>query len=114
MLALDKCIRMATLEGMNTLIQSPEFASWLAGMKDLSSKARITNRILRAQGGNFGDCAAVGEGISEMRIHYGPGYRVYFTRRGEVVYLLLIGGNKSTQPQDIARAKSMLATLPKE
>ena len=99
---------------MNTLIQSHEFASWLAALRDLNGRARIADRIVRAEGGNFGDCASVGDGISEMRIHYGPGYRVYFTRRGEVVYLLLIGGNKSTQPQDITRAKTMLNTIPKE
>jgi len=60
-----------------------------------------------AQWGNFGDCEALGNGVLEMRIHYGPGYRVYFTRRGEVVYLLLIGGDKSTQKRDIQRAKQI-------
>ncbi len=99
---------------MNTLVQSHEFASWLAGLRDLNSRARIADRIVRAEGGNFGDCNSVGDGLSEMRIHCGPGYRVYFTRRGEVVYLLLVGGDKSTQAQDIARAKAMLSTLPKE
>ena len=99
---------------MNTLLQSPEFASWLAGLKDLSGRARIADRIVRAEAGNFGDCSSVGEGVSEMRVHYGPGYRIYFTRRGEVVYLLLIGGDKSTQSQDIARAKAMLSMIPKE
>lgn len=57
--------------------------------------------------GNFGDCVNVGNGVSEMRIHYGPGYRVYFKRIGEVVYLLLIGGDKSTQKRDIERAKEI-------
>jgi putative addiction module killer protein len=99
---------------MNTLVQSHEFASWLAGLRDLNGRARIADRVVRAEAGNFGDCASVGDGISEMRIHSGPGYRIYFTRRGEVVYLLLIGGDKSTQPQDIASAKAMLSTLPKE
>ena len=111
---VDKSSRMATLGAMNTLIQSLEFATWLAGLRDSTSRARITNRILRAVGGNFGDCAPVGDGISEMRIHCGPGYRVYFVRRGEAFYLLLVGGDKSTQPQDISRAKAMLSTLPKE
>lgn len=99
---------------MITLVQSHEFASWLAGLRDLNARARIADRIVRAEGGNFGDCTSIGDGISEMRIHCGPGYRIYFTRRGEVVYLLLIGGDKSTQPQDIARAKALLSTLPKE
>lgn len=99
---------------MNTLIQSHEFASWLAGLKDLGGKARIADRIVRAESGSFGDCSSVGDGISEMRIHYGPGYRVYFTRHGEVIYLLLIGGDKSTQAKDITHAKTMVKTLPKE
>ena len=99
---------------MNTLLQSNEFASWLAGLRDLSGKARIADRIVRAEGGNFGDCTPVGDGVSEMRIHHGPGYRVYFTKRGEVIYLLLIGGDKSTQAKDIARAKTILRTLPQE
>ena len=63
---------------------------------------------MSAQEGNFGDCESVGEGISEMRIFVGPGYRVYYTRRGEVVYLLLCGGNKSSQKRDIKLAKSIL------
>ena len=99
---------------MNTLLQSHEFASWLSGLRDLSGKARIADRIVRAEGGNFGDCSPVGDGVSEMRIHYGPGYRVYFTRRGEVIYLLLIGGDNSTQAKDIARAKTIIRTLPQE
>jgi putative addiction module killer protein len=77
----------------------------LAGLRDLSGKARIADRIVRAE---------VGDGVSEMRIHHGPGYRAYFTRRGEVIYLLLIGGDKSTQAKDIARAKTILRTLPEE
>ena len=64
--------------------------------------------------GNFGDCEPVGEGVSEMRIHYGPGYRVYFTRRDSVVYLLLLGGDKSTQKRDIKHAIEMASTLSKE
>jgi len=65
---------------------------------------RIQARIDRAEDGNFGDCAPVGEGVSEMRIHYGPGYRVYFTQRGMEVVILLAGGNKATQSKDIQAA----------
>jgi len=64
--------------------------------------------------GNFGDCENVGNGVSEMRIHYGPGYRVYFKRIGEVVYLLLIGGDKSTQKRDIERAKEIAEEFEKK
>ncbi len=76
--------------------------------------AVIYNRLDRATKGNFGDAKALGGGVSEMRVDVGPGYRIYFTRRGEVVYLLLIGGDKSTQARDIQRAKTLLKALPKE
>ena len=81
---------------MNTLIRTHEFDAWLKGLKDVQARLRIISRIMSAQEGNFGDCEPVGEGISEMRIFVGPGYRVYYTRRGEVVYLLLCGGNKAS------------------
>lgn len=99
---------------MNTLLKSDEFDVWLTGLKDLVGKALIVRRIEAAEAGNFGDCEPVGEGVSEMRIHYGPGYRAYFTRYGEVVYFLLLGGDKSTQKCDIKRAKEMARTLQKE
>jgi len=99
---------------MNTLQKSDEFDAWLIGMKDNIGKAQIALRLDRAAKGNFGDCEPVGEGVSEMRIHYGPGYRVYFTRRGAVVYLLLLGGDKSPQKRDIKRAMEMASSLPKD
>lgn len=77
-------------------------------------KAQIALRLDRAAKGNFGDCEPVGGGVSEMRIHYGPGYRVYFTRRDSVVYLLLLGGDKSTQKRDIKHAIEMANTLSRE
>lgn len=93
---------------MDTIIlQHEEFDGWLRRLSDPKGKARILARITAARHGNFGDCQPVGEGVSEMRIHVGPGYRVYFTRRGEVVYLLLCGGDKSTQRRDIDKAKSL-------
>ena len=76
-------------------------------------RARIIHRIRSAEHGNFGDCEPVGEGVSEMRIHFGPGYRVYYTRRGEVIYLLLLGGDKSTQKRDIKHAIEMARALNK-
>lgn len=99
---------------MNTFLRSDEFNAWLADLKDHVGKAIIAKRIRAAEAGRFGDCEPVGEGVSEMRIHFGPGYRAYFTRRGEVVFLLLLGGDKSTQKRDIQRARDMVRTLPKE
>ncbi|STQ89278.1 type II toxin-antitoxin system RelE/ParE family toxin [Iodobacter fluviatilis] len=96
---------------MNTFYSSDEFNKWLDSLKDKLGKAKILQRIRRATNGNFGDCEPVGGGVSEMKVDYGPGYRVYFTRRGAVIYLLLLGGDKSTQPRDIERAKVMAASL---
>ncbi len=99
---------------MNTFLRSEEFDTWLSALKDKVGRARIIHRIRSAEHGNFGDCEPVGEGVSEMRIHFGPGYRVYYTRRGEVIYLLLLGGDKSSQKRDIKRALEMARTLDKE
>jgi len=107
-------IRSDTLNRMNTFHRSDEFGTWLAALKDKVGRARIVHRIRSAEHGNFGDCESVGEGVSEMRIHFGPGYRVYFTRRGEVLFLLLVGGDKSSQKRDIKRAIEMARALDKE
>lgn len=96
---------------MNSLIATPEFERWLEKLRDVKGKARILSRLDSAAIGNFGDCQSVGEGVTEMRIHFGPGYRVYFTRRGTFVYVLLIGGDKSTQKRDIKRALKMAREL---
>lgn len=96
---------------MNTLIRTAEFAAWLERLRDLKGKARILSRLDSAVLGNFGDCEPVGEGVSEMRIHFGPGYRVYYMRRGTEVYLLLVGGDKSTQKRDIKLALEMARQL---
>ena len=98
---------------MNRFLRSEEFDSWLSGLKDRVGRARIVQRIRSAEQGNFGDCESVGEGVSEMRIHVGPGYRAYFTRRAEVIYLLLLGGDKSSQKRDIKRAIEMAQALDK-
>ncbi len=99
---------------MILLQQTREFSEWLQGLRDLQAKARIVARLSAAVAGNFGECAPVGEGVSEMKIHVGPGYRVYFVRSGSVVYVLLCGGDKSTQKSDIKRAKVLAAQVPKE
>jgi putative addiction module killer protein len=99
---------------MNWIERTPEFDEWLRELKDQKGKARIATRINAASLGHFGDCKLMEGGIWEMRIDFGPGYRVYYARRGQVVYLLLVGGDKSTQRQDIAKAKTLLQNLPKE
>lgn len=96
---------------MYTFLRTEEFDSWLKKLKDPVGKARIVARIRSAELGNFGDSESVGDGISEMRIHVGPGYRVYYSRTGDVIYLLLCGGDKSTQKKDIKLAKTILGSL---
>ncbi len=96
---------------MYTILRTELFDRWLTRLKDAHGKARIVERIRSAERGNFGDCEPVGSGVSEMRIHFGPGYRVYFTRTGKVVYVLLCGGSKRGQQRDIARAKELARTL---
>lgn len=98
---------------MNTLLRSSDFDAWLARLADQKAKARILARLASAEYGNFGDCEAAGEGVSEMRIHVGAGYRVYYTRTGSTVYVLLAGGVKATQTKDIAKAKKMARELKK-
>ena len=90
---------------MVEVIRSSEFQDWISSLRDYQARARIIGRITRMEAGNPGDVAAVGQGISEMRIHVGAGYRVYFIQRGPVIVVLLCGGDKSTQSGDIARAK---------
>lgn len=89
---------------MITIQTTGIFDDWFDSLNDKQAMRRIQVRIDRAEEGNFGDCKPVGEGISEMRIHYGPGYRVYFVQRGMEIIILLAGGNKSTQSKDIKSA----------
>lgn len=96
---------------MITIVRSVVFDVWLKNLGDFKGKARILSRVEAAKLGNFGDCEPVGEGVSEMRIHYGPGYRVYYTRHDRTVYLLLVGGDKSTQKRDIRMAVEMAREL---
>ena len=87
------------------LIQTTEvFGKWLRGLRDRQAKAKIAARLENVQQGNLGDCRAVGKGVSEMRIHYGPGYRIYFIRSGTEIIVLLGGGTKKTQNKDIEHA----------
>jgi putative addiction module killer protein len=91
--------------------QTAVFSRWIAKLRDHRVRARIAARIDRLAFGNRGDVAPVGEGVSELRLHFGPGYRVYFTERGSTLILLLCGGDKSTQPKDIKTAKTLAADL---
>lgn len=81
------------------------FTDWLESLRDLTGRAQITNRLNRACLGNFGDCEPVGDGVYELRVHYGPGYRIYFSEQEDTILLLLIGGSKRTQKKDIKKAK---------
>ena len=94
---------------MIELIKSVAFDRWLRSLRDRRATARIQARLDRLASGNPGDIKAVGGGIFEMRIDYGPGYRVYYMQRGPVVVILLSGGNKSSQQSDIAKAKEIAA-----
>jgi putative addiction module killer protein len=86
------------------MLQTEVFGSWLSRLKDPRGKGRIIERIRSAERGNFGDSHSIGSGVSEMRVHSGPGYRVYFVRTGKMEYVLLCGGSKRGQKRDIARA----------
>ena len=97
--------------GMNSIQTTEAFDDWYDALRDRMAKASIQARIRRAELGNFGDCKPVGEGVSEMRIHTGAGYRVYFTQRGMELVILLAGGDKSTQPQDIKTALTLARQL---
>jgi putative addiction module killer protein len=96
---------------VNTFVRSSDFDSWLSNLAHQKAKARILARLRSATFGNFGDCEPVGEGVSEMRIHVGGGYRVYYTRTGSTVYVLLIGAGKASQAKDIQKAKTMAREL---
>jgi len=87
------------------------YAAWIDGLRDLMGRARILARIERLAAGNPGDVKPVGEGVSELRIDCGPGYRVYFTRRGNEIVILLAGGDKSTQTTDIKTALRLARNL---
>ncbi len=96
---------------MFTIQLTTEFQDWLDGLHDKRAQIRIVARLRQAEAENLGDWGPIQGGLSEMRIHFGPGYRLYFTRRGSVLIVLLSGGTKSTQVRDIKRAKRLLEAL---
>ena len=90
---------------MYEIIQSATFSKWLSGLKDQQARMRIHVRLDRVRLGNFGDAVPIGEGLFELRIHYGPGYRLYYVQRDMRFVILLCGGDKTSQPRDIEKAK---------
>lgn len=96
------------------LVETAVFSRWLGGLKDHRAKAAIVFRLRQVAAGHWGDVKSVGGGVSELRWHIGPGYRVYFTRRGQQIVLLLAGGDKSSQTQDIAKAQKLAKEQPDE
>lgn len=93
---------------MYTVLRSSLFDAWLSNLRDGRAHARIANRIKTIQRGSLGDYKSLDGGLFELRIDYGPGYRVYFTRKEDLIILLLIGGDKSSQKRDITRARAMM------
>lgn len=96
---------------MFTIKQTPEFERWLKGVKDPVTRLRLARRLDKAQRGIFGDVTPVGDGVSEMREHFGPGWRMYYVCRGDVLIVMLGGGDKSSQVADIKRALSLAKRL---
>ena len=94
-----------------TVKRLDEFSDWLKGLKDGLTRQRLIKRLRKVQLGNLGDVAPVGEGVVEMREHFGPGWRMYYVLRGNVVIVMLGGGDKSTQSADIAKAIKLAATI---
>jgi putative addiction module killer protein len=95
---------------MGTVRQTETFSAWLRNLRDIRARAKIVARIQRLEDGNPGDVAPVGEGVSELRIHHGPGYRVYYVNRGGELVILLCGGDKASQTRDIEEAKRLSHT----
>ncbi|MFM8766955.1 MAG: type II toxin-antitoxin system RelE/ParE family toxin [Rubrivivax sp.] len=96
---------------MFTVQLTDQFEEWLDDLDDYRARVRIAARLRQAEAGNLGDWKSVGGEVSEMRVNFGPGYRLYFTRRGKILIVMLAGGDKSTQAADIRRAKRMLENL---
>jgi putative addiction module killer protein len=96
---------------MYSIKRTDEFSFWLDGLKDRSAMYRLNVRLRKAMNGNLGDVKPVGEGVMEMREHFGPGWRMYYVRRGALLIVMLGGGDKSTQAADIAKAVELAATI---
>jgi putative addiction module killer protein len=96
---------------MYKIKRTDEFSNWLDGLKDPITKQRLVGRLRKAMNGNLGDTKFVGEGVFEMREHFGCGWRMYYVQRGDILLVMLGGGDKSTQASDIAKAQKLASTL---
>jgi len=96
---------------MNSVVATDEFEEWFDDLADDKAKEAIAARIVRLEGGLLGDCKPLARGVSEMRVHYGPGYRIYFTIRRRTIFILLCGGTKGDQRRDLKRAIGMAAQV---
>jgi len=96
---------------MFEVLTTDEFDRWLSDLVDERARTKIASRVARLRFGNAGDAKPVGEGVSEMRVHHGPGYRVYYKQTNKTIIVMLCGGDKSTQEKDVKRAKKMAAEL---
>lgn len=94
-------------EGQIVIVETDQFRDWLDGLRDRKARLRIDDRLRRLANGNAGDTKSVGEGVQELRLHFGPGYRVYYIWRDGVLIVLLCGGDKSSQARDITKAKEL-------
>ena len=108
---LDKLLLLSYNTNMRTIKKTEVFNTWLSKLKDEKGKAKITDRIMRLKRGNKGDYRTIDKDIYELRIHFGPGYRIYCTDRNNEIILLLIAGDKSTQSKDIKKAQQMIKLL---
>ncbi len=108
---LTGCSPAATVMMISEIRKTERFGRWMDGLRDIRARARVQVRIERLASGHIGDAKPVGEGVSELRIDYGPGYRVYFTGRGNAVVILLAGGDKRAQAADIKTAVRLAKTL---
>ena len=109
--SLDQMSPIGNNEGRLRVIQTEEFTTWLTALRDHKARNVIATRMRRLELGNFGDVEPIGAGVSEMRVHCGPGYRLYIARHGSSVVIVLAGGDKGSQNRDIKAAKQQWQTL---
>lgn len=110
---LDNVFPVGYIINMYRIVLSEQFLEWVDSLKDMQAKKKIAQRIERAKNGNFGDYKQLADNLFEMRIFYGPGYRIYYTKQGNTVYFILLGGDKSNQSKDIETALNLIEEMEK-